>query len=356
MKKILFIILGLLIVAFIAYKGKSLLEQRKTEITQEPLPKQDKITVTVVKAKQGTLKELQPYLAQVQADKSIKLSTKMAGYIQKIHVEESQKVEKGQLLATIDSEDLRSNIALLKTTLAQQYNDLALAKQIYNRNQKLYNVGGLAKEQLDTSRVMMQGKTTVVSSTKEKIKQLEHQKTYLQIKAPFTGEIDIILQYEGDLASAGRAILTMSNRNKKLIFSYVDGKNSIKKGQKVYVNDEQIGTVKQIRTLAKQGLIQAEVQTSKGLDLPVGSSLNIKVLTKEMSGCIVPSGTILHKKDGDFVMEYREGKFVAISVKSLMSEGDSVLVSPCPALPIALEREVKLAILPVYGEVEVMEK
>lgn len=84
LRKIFFIILGLALVAFIGYKGKGLLEERKTEITQEPLPQQNKITATVVSAKQGTLKESKPYLAQVQSDKSIKLSTKMAGYIQKI--------------------------------------------------------------------------------------------------------------------------------------------------------------------------------------------------------------------------------------------------------------------------------
>ena len=355
-RRVFFIILGLAIIAFIGFKAKGLLEERKTEITQEPLPKQDKVTVTVVNAKQGTIKELQPYLAQVQSDKSIKLSTKMAGYIQKIHVEESQKVQKGQLLATIDAEDLRSNVALLKTNLAQQYNDLALAKQIYNRNKKLYNIGGLAKEQLDTSRVMMQGKTTAISSTKQKIKQLEHQKTYLQIKAPFTGEIDALLQYEGDLASAGRAILSMSNGTKKLIFSYVAGKSSIKKGQKVYVDFQQIGTVKQIRTLAKQGLIQAEVALTKTLNLPLGTSINIEVLTHEQTGCIVPSGTILHKKEGTFVMQYKGGKFVPMGIESLMSEGERVLISPCPALPIALESEVKLAVLPVYGEVLIIEE
>ncbi len=354
MKKILLIILGLLIIAFIGFKAKNLLDLRKTEITEEPLPKQDKMTVSVVKAKQGTLKEMQPYLAQVASDKSIKLSTKMAGYIQKIHVEESQKVQKGQLLATIDAEDLRSNIALLKTTLAQQYNDQALAKQIYNRNQKLYNVGGLAKEQLDTSRVMMQGKSTAISSSKQKIKQLEHQKTYLQIKAPFSGEIDAIMQYEGDLASAGRPILSMSNGTKKLIFSYVAGKGDIQKGQKVYIDAQEIGNIKQIRTLAKQGLVQAEVALSKSLNLPLGSSLNIAILIQEQNGCIVPSGTILHKKEGNFVMQYSDGKFVPMAIKSLMSEGEDVLVSPCPASFIALEHEVKLAQLPIYGEVEIL--
>jgi hypothetical protein len=203
---------------------------------------------------------------------------------------------------------------------------------------------------------MMQGKTTAISSSKQKIKQLEHQKTYLQIKAPFTGEIDAILQYEGDLASAGRAILSMSNGTKKLIFSYVAGKVTIQKGQKIYVDFQQIGTVKQIRTLAKQGLIQAEVLLSKALNLPLGTSLNIEVLTQEQTGCIVPSGTILHKKEGTFVMQYTNGKFLPMAVESLMSEGRDVLVSPCPALPIALESEVKLAQLPVYGDVLIRTK
>jgi RND family efflux transporter MFP subunit len=351
MKKISLIILGLMVVVFIGFKGKSLLEQRKTEITEEPLPKQETISVSVVNAKQGMIKEMQPYLAQVASDKSIQLSTKMAGYIQKIHVKESQKVEKGQRLATIDDEELCSNIALLQTTLTQQYNDLTLAQQIHNRNQKLYHVGGLAKEQLDTSRVMMQGKTMLIKSSQEKIAQLEHQKIYLQIKAPFSGEIDTITQYEGDLATAGRPILSMSNGIKKLTFSYVAGKGNIQKGQKVYANNEQIGAITQIRTLAKQGLIQAEVALNKGLNLPLGSSLNINILTQEKEGCIVPHGTLLHKKEGTFVMQYTNDKFMPMQVENLISEQEKVLINPCPTFPIALESEVKLSLLPVYDNV-----
>jgi multidrug resistance efflux pump len=60
-------------------------------------------------------------------------------------------------------------------------------------------------------------------TTKEKIKQLKHQKSYLSIKAPFAGEVDAILQYEGDLALTGKPILSMSNGVKKLNFSFVAG-------------------------------------------------------------------------------------------------------------------------------------
>ena len=64
----------------------------------------------------------------------------------------------------------------------------------------------------------------------------------------------------------------------------------------------------------------------------------------------------MHKKEGTFVMQYTSGKFVAMGIESLMSKGESVMVTPCPTFPIALESEVKLAQLPVYGEVEIRTK
>jgi RND family efflux transporter MFP subunit len=353
MKKIIIGVIALILVVLVAFKGKGLMEERRNEIIKEPLPQKRSISVSTTKPTQGSMKELNPFLATVRSDKSIKVSTKLAGYIQKIYVEESQKVNKGDLLATIDSEELNSNIAQLKSSMAQQQNDLALARQIYNRNQKLYHVGGLAKEQVDTSRVIMQGKKTVIVTTKEKIKQLGHQKSYLSIKAPFAGEVDSILQYEGDLALTGKPILSMSNGVKKLIFSFVAGKGSIVKGQKVFIDEQEIGSIKEIKTLAKQGLVQAEVAVNKPLTEPVGSSINIKLLTAEKQGCIVPSDTLLHKTEGDFVMTYKESKFQAMKVETLMSQENRVMVTPCPSLPIAVGSEVLLAKLPVYGVVEI---
>jgi len=52
-------------------------------------------------------------------------------------------------------------------------------------------------------------------------------------------------------------------------------------------------------------------------------------------------------------MVYRDKKFQPLKVNVLMSEDNSVLIDNCPSEPIALESEVKLAQLPVYGEVEV---
>jgi len=355
MKKIIIGLIALLVLAGVAFKAKGLMQERKDAIKNEPLPQKRSISVSVTKAETGIMKETQPYLAVVQSDKSIRVATKMAGYIQKVFVEESQQVTKGQRLATIDESDINSNIALLRTTMAQQQNDLALSQQIYRRNQKLYEVGGLAREQVDTSRVMMQGKSSAIKATKQKIAQLQEQKNYLVIKAPFSGEIDALLMHEGDLAVAGKPILSMSNGDKKLIFSFVPSQATIKKGQEIYSDGQLMGKVKKILTLAKQGLIQAEVELGRTLNLPVGATVNIEVLTQYQEGCTVPNDTLLHKTEGDFVMTYVESKFVASKVETLMSQGSKSMITPCPTAPIAVGSEVLLVKLPVYGVVEIRE-
>ena len=353
-KKIIIRLVSIIAVVVLIIKGKGLLESRKTEIANVSLPSSRSVTVPVVKAQQGTMQNRIPFLAQIDADKSIKLSTKLAGYVKKVLVEEAQKVKKGDVLVRIDAIELNSNIDALKATLNAQHNDLELAKSIYARNQKLFAIGGLAKEQLDISRVALKVKSSTMENTKQKIAQLDHQLSYLQIVAPFDGEIDAILLHEGDLAASGKAILSMSNAKQKLLFSYAPAQNTIiKKEQDIFRQNEQVGYVKSIYTTSNNGLISAEVTLTKKIALPTGSSVNIEVLTQEAKGCIVPSDTLLHKKESTFVMTYAEGKFSPVKVKVEMQDANRMLISPCPKTPIAQASEVKLAQLPAYDKVNI---
>jgi len=352
-KKVILIIV--VIVVVLAINGKGLLDKRKAEITNESLPIQNSISVKVVTPKQGVLQNRVTYLAKIESDKDIKLSTKLAGYIQKVLVEESQMVKKDEVLVYIDSTELKSNIEALNSTLNAQKNDLQLAKSIYNRNLKLYKVGGLAKEKLDISLVALQSKGSMVENTKQKIIQLNHELSYLTIVAPFNGYINNILLHEGDLVALGKPILSMINDKKKLLFSYAFTKSTkIAKNQQVLLDNKNIGSIRAIYSTSKNGLLQAEVQLSERIDLPSGSSINIEVVTKEAKGCIVPNNTILHKKDGEFVMEYKNSRFIPFKVSIDIKEGNDILINPCPKSDIASASEVKLANLLAYDRVNIV--
>ncbi|MDQ1325585.1 MAG: HlyD protein, partial [Campylobacterota bacterium] len=311
------------------------------------------IGISLVRPQQGTLQDKASYLARIEADKSIALSTKLTGYIGHIAVKESQKIHKGDLLVRIDDKELRSSIDGLETTFAQQKNDAALAKSIHDRNIKLYKAGGLAREQVDISQVALQGKKAVAANTEQKMIQLKHQQSYLQIHAPFDGEIDEVILHEGDLATMGKPILSLSTGDKKLVFTYAAGTKPIKEGQKVFINKAEAGQIKTISTTAENGLMRAETGNISSLSLPTGSTLHIQVLKNEAKGCIIPNDTILHNKEGNFIMTYTEGKFMALPIKITMQEDDKSLVEPCPHTPVAQANESKLGQLPFYGKVHI---
>jgi len=175
----------------------------------------------------------------------------------------------------------------------------------------------------------------------------------LKIVAPFDAEIDTLFLHEGDLAASGKPILSMSSGVKKLVFSYAPYHRVIKQSQSVWAEGEKIGYIKSIYTTSKNGLLRAEVILSSALSLPVGSSINIEVLTQVAKGCIVPSNTLLYKKEGTLVMAYVEGKFIPMPVEVQMQEKNNLLISPCPSSPVAQASEVKLVQLPAYDKVDI---
>ena len=353
MNKKIITLIAIVAVVILGIKGKGLLGERKQEIANEQLPSSTQISVETTKAKEGTLSSTSTFLAQINSDKSIKLSTKLAGFVKKVMVSEADEVKKGELLVTIDSVELKSNIDALKTTLQAQKNDANVAQKIYNRNYKLYKIGGLAKEKLELSKAALETKIAMQNSTKEKIAQLIHQLSYLKIVAPFDGVIDAVLMHDGDLAATGKPIVTMSNQRQKLIFSYAQNED-IKKGQIVLYKNKKIGVVKSIYPTSKNGLTSAEVDLDKRLPLPTGSSINIEVLTKKVKGAILPADTLLHKKQGTFVMVYNGKSFTPLRVKVEIATKDKIIITPSPKEPVARGSEVKLSKLQSYNNVNII--
>ncbi len=353
-KKIIVTIIVLLAVGVLMYKGRELLKEKEAQIASEPTPTDRTIYITLQNPKEGELESKREFLANIASLKSIKLSTKFAGYIKEIKVRESDSVKKGDLLVKIDESELLMSIKSLKSSLNSQKLDAKTAKKIYERNIKLYKAGGLPKEKLEISKVAMLTKSSMVENTKQKIAQLEHQRKYLSIVAPFDAKVDTIFLHQGDLALTGKPIIALSSNEKKLIFSFSPDLKGITKDKKVFYNSKLVGYIKSIYPTASNGLKVAEVALYAPMDKPIGSSIEIKVLLKKQKGCVVSSQTLLHKKDGIYVMTYKDKSFVPKKVDLLIVNGDKALLKSCPKYPVAKASEIKLASLPALKNVNIL--
>ncbi|MFK5975753.1 MAG: efflux RND transporter periplasmic adaptor subunit [Sulfurovum sp.] len=349
-------VLAILIIIGVVFAGVVLLKKRKSTIVNEPLASLPTLTISLIKAKRAGVQKSEKFLGLLESKKGAKISTKLSGYIQNISVVESQKVSKGELLVSIDKRELLTTIRSTEIVLKQQKDDYKLTKKIYKRNVKLYKVGALPQEKLEGIELGLQAKKTLYITTEEKIKQLNIQLTYLDIKAPYDGTIGTIFLQKGNLANPSQPILTLSQLAQKITFSFSPTNNPIKIGESVFVNNKEIGEIKRIYTQAKNGLSVAEVEINTKLNMPEGSFVSIDVIIGEYHGCVVPSNTLLHTKYGKKIMVYENSVFTPHSVDVIFENEKIALLRSCPLESIAQGSQSKLSKLPFYDKVEIRGK
>lgn len=312
-------------------------------------------SVKTVLPQEQTIQKSREFLAQLQASKSAFIASKFTAKIKNIYVHESDRVQKGDLLVSLDDSETKAALASLKEKESALASDLKSAKNILERNKKLLAINAISQEAYDNSSVMYQTKRSAFVGVQESIKQLNSQLLYLNLKAPFSGTIGEKLSDVGSLALGGKPLLTLNSNDQKLIFSFIDGNAPILVGQKVFIDAKLIGEVVKRYDDAKNSLLVAEIRPYKTLPFANKSYKSIAVSVESAKGCTLPIDTILHKRDANFIMLYSDKKFTAKKVDILLQNEDRVLISKCPTLPVAQAAEAKLSLLPSYGEVVINE-
>ncbi|KAB7886523.1 efflux RND transporter periplasmic adaptor subunit [Poseidonibacter ostreae] len=385
-KLILFIILIVLVLA-----GIKLIKNKNDELANESFAVKPIFTVNVVKAKSKIVEERSTFIAKLESTLAPKISTKVAAYIKKVHVVENQEVKKGDLLISIDSKEIEKSLIQIKNSIksiqlsidsmnanvSSLRNETKASKSKLDRNKILYKVGGLSKEKFENSEVEYQLKKAKVDSTLKSIeaktyelKAIENSYDskkasleYYNIKSPINGIVDSIMLKTGDMALAGKTILTLLSKEQKLTFTFSN--SEIKKDLEVIVNNDSNNNVKtKISKILKSSdkfLYQAQIDLNTYLDLAIGSFVNIEVITKKQEAKALPINTILHRKDGTYVVLYEEdenknAKFSFKKVEVLVQSEDYVITNPVIEQSVALASESKLVILPSSNNYTIVEK
>ena len=125
----------------------------------------------------------------IKTDQNILLQPEIMGAVSSISVREGQNVKKGQILLRIDDGGLKQSIRLQKV-------QTALAKTIYERQERLWN------EKIGSEIEYLQAKTNYESQNSQ-LAQLNKQLEKAVVRAPFTGKVDDIMVEVGQVVSPG---------------------------------------------------------------------------------------------------------------------------------------------------------
>ena len=75
---------------------------------------------------------------KIQAENSAELSTRMMGFVNKVHVNVGDKVRKGQLLVSINNADLQAKRAQVNASITEATAAYNIAQKDYNRFKNLF--------------------------------------------------------------------------------------------------------------------------------------------------------------------------------------------------------------------------
>ena len=149
-------------------------------------------------------------VGSLRADEAVMIRPEIAGRLERVQFEEGQRVQKGALLAAIDSSELRAVVASTRV-------QAALDKQRLERAVDLHKKGFFSQQALDEAR-------SNHARSAAKVREDEARLAKTEIRAPFTGVAGLRQVSEGAYVAAGTDIARLEKIDQlKLDFRIPEG-------------------------------------------------------------------------------------------------------------------------------------
>ena len=225
MKKIFIPLLALIVLV-------SCNKEKKDAVTTEPaIP----VKVSGISANNNS-----PFVTasgKIEAENSANLSTRMMGYVTKVHVKAGQKVGAGQLLVSINNTDLQAKKAQVDASILQATAGYNNAKKDYDRFVNLFKQQSASQKELDDITARYEMAKAGLEGAKQMRNEVMAQFSYSNISAPFSGIVTNTFVKEGDMANPGMPLVSVEGASRLQVTAMVSENDiaSIKKGMPVTV-------------------------------------------------------------------------------------------------------------------------
>ena len=159
--------------------------------------------VTVSKPLYREVTEWDEYVGRLEATDSVEVRARVSGYLQSVHFDEGEIVEKGQLLFVIDPRPFQAALNRAKGEMEQARARLDLAKSNYQRAKKLLDSNIISKETFDTRSTALEEARASWQASQAAVEEARLNLEFTEIKAPIRGRISRELVTEGNLINGG---------------------------------------------------------------------------------------------------------------------------------------------------------
>lgn len=160
------------------------------------------VPVSVAKAERGDYPVVLTGLGNVQPYNTVLIRTRVDGQITKLHFDEGEIVQKGDLLVEIDPRPFKAALDGAMAKKQQDGANQANAQRDLDRYKSLAKNDYATRQQLDTQTAQVAQLTAQIAADDAAIESAKTQLGYATIRAPITGRTGFRLVDEGNIVNA----------------------------------------------------------------------------------------------------------------------------------------------------------
>jgi len=139
------------------------------------------------------------------------LSFKVAGNVTRVAVNVGDRVQQGDLVATLDDSDYRLQVQESEASLAQARATEKNARSSYERIQALWENAGASKQDLDAALAAYESAEAQVQSIQKRLELARLQVDYTRLTAPFGGAVAAVQVEVNENVSTGQKVALLTS-------------------------------------------------------------------------------------------------------------------------------------------------
>ena len=147
------------------------------------------VTPFTVVARSGSLPGVVSATGELDAVERVNVSPRRQGVIAALYVDEGDSVKAGQVLARMDSGDLKDREDELTANLRSAEAELRRSASELQRNEPLYRQGAISLNDLNRFRADEEVKRMALAAARQRLEQRQVEGDELLVRAPFAGVI-----------------------------------------------------------------------------------------------------------------------------------------------------------------------
>ncbi|AHJ97925.1 efflux RND transporter periplasmic adaptor subunit [Hymenobacter swuensis] len=158
------------------------------------------------------------YVADVQATRNVELRARVRGFLEKIYVDEGQKVRQGQALFHINDAEYKTRLTRTRATLNNATAQARVASLELDRVRMLTQKNIISKTELDVAQAKLTAARSTVEEARSAASNAALMLSYTTIRAPFDGVVNRELLKVGSLIDDGTLLTSVSDT--RAVYAY----------------------------------------------------------------------------------------------------------------------------------------